>query len=219
MKGNLIILFFGLLSVTISAQIDVETIKQKVTENPKANFYELQDKFKNSPSELTQEQLNQLYYGSKFLKNEYSIRDYNTDYESLWKKAGKRLSKDKAEKILSEAESKYYKNPLNKHVLKEMVNLYNAIGDEKKLNIVNTQIELMQKTIENSGDGKTEQSPICVIYPADVLVQLDRFSFVDRSKFEQKSKELSDGSILTMYKMGKEVYYVKLVGGYFFKDE
>lgn len=34
-------------------------------------------------------------------------------------------------------------------------------------------------------------------------------------KFEQNSKQLSDGSVLTMYKMGDEVYYIKLVGGYF----
>lgn len=132
MKHNLIILLFGLSSIMISAQIDVETIKQKVTENPKANFYELQDKFTKNPSELTQEQLNQLYYGSKFLKNEYSLGDYNADFENLWKKAGKRLSKDKAEKLLIAAESKYYKNPLNRYVLKEMVNLYNIVPPENR---------------------------------------------------------------------------------------
>ena len=73
----------------------------------------------------------------------------------------------------------------------------------------------VEKTVLKSGDGKTEENAICVIYPADVLVQLERFSYVDRNKFEQKIKQLSDGSILTMYKMGDEVYYVKLVGGYF----
>ena len=114
-----------------------------------------------------------------------------------------------------QAEEKYQKNPLNRYVLKEMINLYKAIGDNKKLDSIKIQIELTENTVKKSGDGKTELSPICVIYPADVLVQLERFSYVDRSKFEQKSKQLDDGSILTMYKMGNEVYYVKLVGGYF----
>ena len=112
-------------------------------------------------------------------------------------------------------ELKYQKNPLNRYVLKEMINLYNSVGNDKKLNIANKQIELTEKTVEKSGDGKTEQSPICVIYPADVLVQIEKFTYIDRNKFEQKSKQLEDGSILTMYKMGDEVYYVKLVGGYF----
>lgn len=215
MKQSILILIFSIISTFLFGQIDVALIKKNVTENPDKNFYSLLEKFMINPSELTQEELNQIYYGSKFVKNEYSLGDYNKDYEKVWKKAGKKLSKEKAQIILNEAESKYQKNPLNRYVLKEMINLYNSVGDEKKLNIVNKQIELTEKTVEKSGDGKSEQNPICVIYPADVLVQIEKFTYVDRNKFEQKSKQLEDGSILTMYKMGDEVYYVKLVGGYF----
>lgn len=215
MKRKIFTTIFSIICVFTLAQINVELIKKKVTEDPKENFFPLLEKFKTNPDELSQEQLNQLYYGSKFVKNDYSLGDYNNDYKTIWKKTHIKLTKERAQKILLAAESNYQKNPLNRYVLKEMVSLYNAIGDEKKLNIVNKQIELTEKTVEKSGDGKTEQNPICVIYPADVLVQLDKFSYVDRNKFEQKSKQLEDGSILTMYKMGDEVYYVKLVGGYF----
>ena len=135
--------------------------------------------------------------------------------DKIWKQANKRLSADKANKILLEAEAKYQKNPLNRYVLKEMIKLYNAVGNNDKFKIANEQLELAERTVLKSGNGKTEENAICVIYPADVLVQLEKFSYVDRSKFEQKSKQLEDGSILTMYKMGDEVYYVKLVGGYF----
>ncbi|MDR6547227.1 hypothetical protein J2810_003298 [Chryseobacterium rhizosphaerae] len=215
MKQTIIILIFSLISNFVFGQINFDLIKKNVIENPTENFYPLMEKFRTNPSELTQDELNQLYYGSKFVKNDYSLGDYNKDYEAIWKKASKKLSKEKAQKILVEAETKYQKNPLNKYVLKEMINLYSNAGDYKKLDIINKQIELTEKTVEKSGDGKTEQNPICVIYPGDVLVQLERFSYVDRNKFEQKSKQLEDGSILTMYKMGDEVYYVKLVGGYF----
>lgn len=215
MKQTIIILIFSLISNFVFGQINFDLIKKNVIENPTENFYPLMEKFRTNPSELTQDELNQLYYGSKFVKNDYSLGDYNKDYEAIWKKASKKLSKEKAQKILVEAETKYQKNPLNKYVLKEMINLYSNSGDYKKLDIINKQIELTEKTVEKSGDGKTEQNPICVIYPGDVLVQLERFSYVDRNKFEQKSKQLEDGSILTMYKMGDEVYYVKLVGGYF----
>lgn len=215
MKQTIIILIFSLISNFVFGQINFDLIKKNVIENPTENFYPLMEKFRTNPSELTQDELNQLYYGSKFVKNDYSLGDYNKDYEAIWKKASKKSSKEKAQKILVEAETKYQKNPLNKYVLKEMINLYSNSGDYKKLDIINKQIELTEKTVEKSGDGKTEQNPICVIYPGDVLVQLERFSYVDRNKFEQKSKQLEDGSILTMYKMGDEVYYVKLVGGYF----
>lgn len=215
MKQTIIILIFSLISNFVFGQINFDLIKKNVIENPTENFYPLMEKFRTNPSALTQDELNQLYYGSKFVKNDYSLGDYNKDYETIWKKANKKLSKEKAQKILVEAETKYQKNPLNKYVLKEMINLYSNAGDYKKLDIINKQIELTEKTVEKSGDGKTEQNPICVIYPGDVLVQLERFSNVDRNKFEQKSKQLEDGSILTMYKMGDEVYYVKLVGGYF----
>lgn len=215
MKQIINILVLSLISNFAFGQINVDLIKKNVTENPAENFYPLMEEFMNNPSELTQNELNQLYYGSKFVKNDYSLGDYNRDYDAIWKKASKKLSKEKAQKILVEAQTKYQKNPLNKHVLKEMINLYNSVGDYKKLDLVNKQIELTEKTVEKSGDGKTEQNPICVIYPGDALVQLEKFSYIDRNKFEQKSKQLEDGSILTMYKIGDEVYYVKLVGGYF----
>ena len=218
MKQKIFSSIFSIISILTFAQINTELIKKNVTENPDKNFYPLMEKFRTNPSELNQEELNQLYYGSKFIKNEYSLGDYNKDYETIWKKASKKLSKGKAQKILTEAEKNYQKNPLNRYVLKEMKNLYKSVGDEIKLEIVNHQIELTEKTVEKSGDGKSENNPICVIYPADVLVQIDKFSYVDRNKFEQKSKQLEDGSILTMYKMGDEFYYVKLVGGYFFKE-
>ncbi len=215
MKKIIFIGFINFLFALSYGQINTELIKKNVTENPKENFYPLMEKFLTNPSDLTQEQLNQLYYGSKFVKNEYTLGDYNSDYDRIWKQAGKRLSSEKANKILFQAEPKYQKNPLNRYVLKEMVNLYKAVGNKTKLEIVTAQLDLSEKTVLKSGDGKTEDNPICVIYPADVLVQLERFSYVDRNKFEQKIKQLSDGSILTMYKMGSEVYYVKLVGGYF----
>lgn len=169
MKKRILILFFNLFYILSNAQIDVELIKKNVTENPKANFYPLLEVFKNNPTELTQDQLNQLYYGSKFVKNEYSILDYNSDYEKIWKKVGKKISKGVAEKILIEAEPRYQKNPLNEHILKGMIDLYKTVGDEKKIEIVKTQQDLLEKTVKKSGDGKTEQTPICVIYPGDVI--------------------------------------------------
>jgi hypothetical protein len=58
------------------------------------NFYKLFI-FKVNPSELTQEQLNQLITSSKFLKPDYTIGNYNSESGTFWKPAQKRLSKSK----------------------------------------------------------------------------------------------------------------------------
>ena len=215
MKKVFILILTFLLSFSF-AQINVELIKKNVTENQIENYDPLFEKFKTNPNELSQEELNQLYYGSKFLKSEYSIADYNKDYDKIWKPTIKRMSKSKAQKVLIEAEVRYQKNPLDREILENMYSLYTTVGEIEKANLCIVQKNAILETIEKSGDGKSEDTPICVIRAGDALVQINRFSFIDRDKFEQKTTILPDGSNLSMYKMGDEKYYVKLVGGYNF---
>lgn len=208
------ILFF-VFQLTI-AQINTEVIKKNVTENPQENFYNLLDIFKVNPSVLTQEQLNQLYYGSKFVKIDYSIADYNRESGTFWKTAQKKLSKSKAEKMVKEAEIKYSKNPLNKNLLNDMKNIYIALSEIQKADLCSKQIDLVLQTIEKSGDGKSEETAICVLTAGEVLQQLEKLmKSAPRGQFDQKMKQLSDGSILTIYKIGDRKAFVKLVGGYF----
>ncbi|MDR2229693.1 MAG: DUF4919 domain-containing protein [Flavobacteriaceae bacterium] len=198
------------------AQINTELIKKNVTENPQENFYKLLDIFKVNPSELTQEQLNQLYYGSKFLKLDYTIGNYNSESGTFWKPAQKRLSKSKAEKMLSEAESKYFINPLNKNLLNDMINIYRALNDNQKKELCYKQKDLIIQTIEKSGDGKSEETAICVLTAGEVLEQLGNLMRSGpMGGFDQKMKSLPDGTILTIYKIGSREVFVKLVGGAF----
>ncbi len=198
------------------AQINTELIKKNVTENPQENFYKLLDIFKVNPSELTQEQLNQLYYGSKFLKLDYTIGNYNSESWTFWKPAQKRLSKSKAEKMLSEAESKYLTNPLNKSLLDDMINIYRALNDNQKEELCSKQKDLIIQTIQKSGDGKSEETAICVLTPGEVIQQLGNLMQSGPiGKLDQKIESLPDGTILTIYKIGSREVFVKLVGGAF----
>ncbi|MBW8360624.1 MAG: DUF4919 domain-containing protein [Kaistella sp.] len=216
MKKNTFILFFSFLFSLSLAQIDTDLIKKNVTENPNQHFYPLLEKFKKNPDELSQEQLNQLYYGSKFVEMEYTIGNYNSESGQFWKPAHKKLSKSKAEKIVREAEIKYLKNPLNKSLLDDMINIYSALNDNHKANLCSKQKDLIIKTIEQSGDGKSEKTPICVLTAGEVLQQLEILIYSGpKAEFDQKMKQLSDGSILPIYKIGDREVYVKLVGGYF----
>ena len=216
MKQTILILIFSVISTSSFAQINTELIKKNVTENPKENFYKLLEIFKSNPSELTQDQLNQLYYGSKFVKIDYTIGSYNSESGTFWKPAHRKLSKSKAEKIVKEAQLKYLKNPLNKNLLGDMVNIYSALNENQKADLCSKQKELIIQTIKKSGDGKSEETAICVLTAGEVLQQLEKLiQSGPRAQFDQKMKQLSDGSVLTIYKIGDREVFVKLVGGFF----
>lgn len=162
MKKYIISSILVLIFQVFCAQINTDQIKKNVTENPQKNFYQLLDVFKVNPSELTQEQLNQLYYGSKFVKIDYTIGNYNSESGTFWKAAQKRLSKSKAEKMVAEAESKYAINPLNTNLLDDMMNIYRALDEHQKRELCSQQKDLIIQTTEKSGDGKSEgNSNLC----------------------------------------------------------
>ncbi|WP_407483149.1 DUF4919 domain-containing protein [Elizabethkingia meningoseptica] len=213
MKKIIVLILLSQLSL---AQINTELIKKNITENPQQNFYSLLDIFRSSPDQLSQEQLNQLYYGSKFIEVDYSIGDYNRESGTFWKAARKKLSKAKAEKMRNEAELRYMKNPLNKNLLDDMINIYSSLNENQKVDLCLLQKALINQTIEKSGDGKSKETAICVLTPGEVMQYLDKLiQSGPRDEFSQKMKPLEDGSILTMYKIGERQIFVKMVGGYF----
>ncbi|MDP9958633.1 DUF4919 domain-containing protein [Chryseobacterium lathyri] len=204
------ILSFGLYF----SQINVEEIKKNVTENPQEynNYLEV---FKKNPKNLTQQQMNFLYYGSRFMGSGDEISNYNDDYKEIWKVAEKKTSKSKAEKILAKAEAAYAKDPLNKSILKNMSNIYRSLDDKSKEDLAVFQYNAVVNTIGKSGSGASEDSPICVIWPGDVISQIDNLrGYGTSADFKQNMKFLPDGSMLTVYSMGSKKIFVKLVGGF-----
>ena len=117
---------------------------------------------------------------------------------------------------MKEAELKYLKNPLNKSLLDDMINIYSALNENQKADLCSKQKDLIIQTIKNSGDGKSEETAVCVLTAGEVLQQLEKLiQSGPRAQFDQKMKQLSDGSVLTIYKIGDREVFVKLVGGYF----
>lgn len=196
------------------SQINVEEIKKNVTENPQ-EYKTYLEIFKKNPASLTQEQMNQLYYGSRFVKSEYDLSNYNDDYKEVWKPSEKKLSKSKAEKIVTKAEKAYVKDPLNRLILKNISNIYSVLGDNAKEELAILQYNAVMNTIKNSGNGDSEDSPICVIWAGDVIAQIDNLhGYGTAADFKQNMKYLPDGSTITAYSMGKKKIFVKLVGGF-----
>lgn len=208
------LLFFGICF----SQINVEEIKKNVTENPQKYYYDYLETFKKDPLELDQEQMNQLYYGSRFVKSEYEMSDYNKDYDEIWKIASRKfISKKKAQQIVKKAEEGYSKNPLQKDILMGLSNIYDALEDNIKRDLCLSQNKAIVQTIEKSGTGKSEDSPIYVINASDMLDKIKDLSVgKNRGMFDQKMKDLPDGSMLTTYSLGDEKIFVVLVGGFRF---
>lgn len=96
-----------------------------------------------------------------------------------------------------------------------MIHIYAALDDHKKVDLCIKQKNIIEQTIEKSGDGKTEETAICVITPAEVLSYLQTIiKSGPRGEFEQKMKILEDKSMLTMYRIGDRQIFIKLAGGF-----
>lgn len=204
------ILSFGLSF----SQINVEEIKKNVTENPQ-EYNTYLETFKKDPEGLTQQQMNLLYYGSRFMGSGNEMSDYNNDYKEIWRIAEKKPSKNRAQKILARAEAAYAKDPLNKSILSNMAHIYNSLDYKAKNELAVAQYHAVINTINRSGDGNSEDSPICVIWAGDVTEQVDNLiGYGTAADFKQNMKFLPDGSMLTVYSMGAKKIFVKLVGGF-----
>ncbi|MEN4759626.1 DUF4919 domain-containing protein [Chryseobacterium sp. C39-AII1] len=199
-------------SLLVFSQINVEEIKKNATENPQTYFYDYLKIFKEDPSKLTQQEMNQLYYGSRFVKEDYSMADYNKDYDEIWKIASRKgLSKGKAQKILSAAEAAYNKNPLDKGILVSMVNIYHATGENVKKELCILQNNAIIKIIDESGTGQNENSPICVVTAGDMLSVAKPIIMMGRD-FKQKDLKTDKDCMLTQYSNGGVSLFVKCVG-------
>ena len=217
MKKILSFLLLIIYGISFS-QINVEEIKKNVIENPQKYFYDYLEIFKNDPSKLTQDEMNQLYYGSRFMKLDYNLSVYNKDSKEIWNPASKRgISKSKAQKIVAKAEETYSKYPFDKNILEGLSNIYNALDNKAKSKLFDDQYIAIANTIKNSGTGGSADSPICVIWAGDVIGQIDNLRGYGMARdFKQDIKTLPDGSMLTKYEMGKKQIFVKLVGGFRF---
>lgn len=209
---KIFVLLLLINSILFFSQINVEEIKNNVTENPQKYFYDYLEIFKKDPSKLTQEELNQMYYGSRFVKADYSMADYNKDYDEIWKIASRKgLSKGKAQKILSSAEAAYNKNPLDKEILVSMVNIYHATGEKAKEKLCVLQNNTIIKIIDESGTGQNENSPICVITAGDMMTFAKPIMMMGRD-FKQKELKTDKDCMFTYYSNGRVGLFVKCIG-------
>lgn len=212
-----LLLIFSMVQQFALAQIDSEEIRKRINENPTNNYYSLLKTFKETPSHLNQEELNLIYYGSKLFNKSDSKAKFDEAFQRVFKKADVGMSKRNAEKVVADAEKIYHTSPMDMTVLTYIINIYKALNDEDKLNLAIKQQSLLLNTVKLSGDGLSEQSPICIINHADMFVLLNNLfgESNTRDDFTQNFKQLPQGDVLWNYNYGNKQLYIKLIGGFY----
>ncbi|WP_394330850.1 hypothetical protein [Chryseobacterium gregarium] len=85
------------------------------------------------------------------------------------------------------------------------------MGEKTKAEICVFQNNKIIKTIDESGTGKTETSPICVITADDMMSFAKPFMMMGNA-FKQKDIKTDDNCIMTEYSNGGISLFVKCIG-------
>ena len=73
-------------------QINLDEIKHNVTENPQKYYYDNLEIFKRNPENLSQEQLNFIYYGSNFVDYGFKRGEFNKNLAGVRKFARRKCN-------------------------------------------------------------------------------------------------------------------------------
>lgn len=200
----LLLLFLGFCF----SQVNIEQIKNDVTSDPKKFYYDNLDIFKTDPKSLSQEQLNYIYYGNNYVDYGFKRSEFNEVLNEVTKFSNRKISFKKATQILEKAKILYQKNPLNKGLLLDLQKLYYIVKEQDKGDFHFSQYQLLYETIQNSGTGKLDISPLIVTNFSDQMLALENSKVFARG-IRFKSTVLPDGSWLNIYKNGQDLFFVR----------
>lgn len=219
MRKAFVLIF--LLSVCFCfSQVNIEEIKENVTENPQKYYYDNLNIFKINPEKLTQDELDYIYYGRNYVDYGYVRKDFNEELDKVTKFARRKISAKLARDILPKATELYEINPTNKESLLNLVNIHDKLGNSEKSNLYSTQYQLLVQTIGKSGTGKLDNFPIVVTDFSDKFLALEKFSTIFNPGIDFKTKVLPDGSWLDIFKNGDELFFIRSINHKdMFKDD
>jgi hypothetical protein len=210
MKKNFFLIFLLIFCFDF-AQVNIEAIKKNVLENPQKYYFDYLETYKTNPDQLSQDELNYIYYGNNYVDYSYKRADFNKKIEEISKFARRKISPKFAREILPKALDLYQLNPLYKDLLLDLVNIYDCLKDKENSQLYSKQYELLLQTIQNSGTGKLDTSPIIVTGFSDKFIALQHFSNLTWAGLDFKTKVLEDGSWLDIFKNGMDLYFIRTV--------
>ena len=204
---NKIILTFIFLCSSIfmlSQNLNLDSIKQNVQNENSNLFYEkLIYKFKFDPTSLTEEEVENLYYGKNFSK--YKTSFFDTDYLEFTQN----ISRGNLKKAIISGEKYLEKDPTNSEVLTYMEIIYKKKDEEsKKLALYSMQSKVLLNCIIKNGDGKTKETAFKVNSVGEEYLIADILGKNIRN-FKRASYLQNDGAI-DEFSNGEEKIYFKV---------
>lgn len=200
-------LFFLLVFISnfiFGQRISVDSIKLNI-QNPESVFYyeKLISKFNIQPLEMSDEEIEYLYYGKSF--SNYNSMESNSDYLECVNNFYK--GKYKVAKIYCEKYLK--KDPTNSEIIWMVKNTYRK--DKKSLDYIlyDNQEKSLTNCIFKSGDGKTKETPYIVnSVGEEYFIGLLLNEYL--SKFSRKS-HLQKDSVIDEFTKGNKTYFFKVI--------
>lgn len=205
---KLVLLLLLLFSGFCFSQVNIEQIKNDVKSDSQKFYYDNLEIFKTNPKSLSQEQLNYIYYGNNYVDYGFKRSEFNHALGEVTKFSNRKISFKKAIQILEKAKNLYQRNPLNKELLLDLQKLYYIVKEKDKGDFHFSQYQLLYETIQNSGTGKLDISPLVVTNFSDQMLALENSKVFARG-ITFTSKVLPDGSWLNIYKNEQDLFFVR----------
>ena len=186
----------------LSQNLNFDSIKKNVQDESSNFFYEkLMYKFKFDPTSLSDEELQNLYYGKYYSK--YNAMELDFDYLDC---TGY-FSKGNYKKAIVSGEKFLQKDPTNVEVIAIMQISYSKKDKSSDKNILYTnQLKVLTDCILKSGDGKTKETSYLVTSVGEEFLISDLLGKNIR-RFQRKSTMQKDGVVDEFYREDEKIYF------------
>lgn len=206
MKTKLIgpFLLFFILGFAQQVQLDLKSLEKNL-KDPKSNYHydKVLFKYLGYPQSMDSTDIQYLYYGRNFAGTKVSMTDED------FKKLAEYYRDEKFTEAAQLGEQLFKKDPSNLDVLLILLQSLKNIGNEKDFIFRLHQFRTLITAIKNSGDGKTEKTPIIVNSVGDEYIFLNTQN-IQLDGFNRTSKVLQDG-MMDVWNKGNESIYVKIL--------
>ncbi len=201
-----LLLLIVLFPVSASAQqpkIDFKSVEKSLTSEKSPYHYDkLIFKYKAYPKSLDSMESQYLYYGRNFRKDIVSTTDGD------FKKLAADFKEGNFDECIRLGKILYDQDPTNLDILLILLKAYDSKKDGNNFMHHLSQFRALTDAIKNSGDGKSEESPLMVNTVGDEYILLNILNM--GQEYTRSSTPSKDG-MLDLWKKENNSVYIKVL--------
>lgn len=206
MMKYFLFLLIVLFPVSASAQqpkIDFKSVEKSLTSEKSPYHYDkLIFKYKAYPKSLGSMESQYLYYGRNFRKDIVSTTDGD------FKKLAADFKEGNFDECIRLGKILYDQDPTNLDILLILLKAYDSKKDGNNFMHHLSQFRALTDAIKNSGDGKSEESPLMVNTVGDEYILLNILNM--GQEYTRSSTPSKDG-MLDLWKKENNSVYIKVL--------